>query len=108
VVGIGLIVLVLIAVVVVVRPSPLTIERAIQPPRVPKGSPAIAVLTFANRGRRTVGVTVANQPFGGTMVRTVIPKLRRGERGLRTYRLPTRHRVIRHVAPGQHHLPSLA
>jgi uncharacterized protein (DUF58 family) len=99
VVGLGLLVLVLIAVLVVVRPSPLTIERAIQPPRVPKGSPAIAVLTFANRGRRTVGVTVANQPFGGTMVRTVIPKLRRGERGLRTYRLPTRHRGIFDVGP---------
>src|SRR5690242_18259550 len=99
VLGIGLLVLALIAVLVVVRPSPLSIERAIQPPRVPKGSPAIAVLTFANRGRRTVGVTVANQPFGGTMVRTVIPKLRRGERGLRTYRLPTRRRGIFDVGP---------
>lgn len=99
VVGVGLLALVLLAVLVVVRPSPLAIDRAIQPPRVPKGSPAIAVLTFANRGRRTVGVTVANQPFGGTRVRTVIPRLRRGERGLRTYRLPTRQRGIFDVGP---------
>ena len=98
-VGLGLLGLVVVAVVVVVRPSPLTIDRAIQPPRVPKGSPAIAVLTFANRGRRTVGVTVANQPFGGSNVRTVIPRLRRGERGLRTYRLPTRKRGIFDVGP---------
>jgi uncharacterized protein (DUF58 family) len=98
-VGLGLLALVLVAGLVVVRPSPLLIDRAIQPPRVPKGSPAIAVLTFANRSRRTVGVTVANQPFGGTTVRTVIPKLRRGERGLRTYRLPTRHRGIFDVGP---------
>jgi uncharacterized protein (DUF58 family) len=98
-VGVGLLALVLIAVLVVVRPSPLAIDRAIQPPRVPKGSPAIAVLTFANRGRRTVGVTVANQPFGGARVRTVIPRLRRGERGLRTYRLPTRQRGIFDVGP---------
>lgn len=98
-VGVGLLVLVLIAVLVVMRPSPLAIDRAIQPPRVPKGSPAIAVLTFANRGRRTVGVTVANQPFGGVHVRTVIPRLRRGERGLRTYRLPTRRRGIFDVGP---------
>jgi uncharacterized protein (DUF58 family) len=98
-VGVGLLALVLIAVLVVVRPSPLAIDRAIQPPRVPKGSPAIAVLTFANRGRRTVGVTVANQPFGGSNVRTVIPRLRRGERGLRTYRLPTRRRGIFDVGP---------
>ena len=66
---------------------------------MPKGSPAIAVLTFANRGRRTVGVTVANQPFGDALVRTVIPRLRRGERGLRTYRLPTRQRGIFDVGP---------
>ena len=97
--GVGLLVLVVVAVLVVVRPSPLAIDRAIQPPRVPKGSPAIAVLTFANRGRRTVGVTVANQPFGGAQVRTVIPRLRRGERGLRTYRLPTRRRGIFDVGP---------
>lgn len=99
IVGLGLLALVLVAVLVVVRPSPLTIDRAIQPPRVPKGSPAIAVLTFANRGRRTVGTTVANQPFGATTVRTVIPRLRRGERGLRTYRLPTRQRGIFDVGP---------
>src|SRR6476469_1838460 len=98
-VGVGLLVLVVVSVLVVVRPSPLAIDRAIQPPRVPKGSPAIAVLTFANRGRRTVGVTVANQPFGGAQVRTVIPRLRRGERGLRTYRLPTRRRGIFDVGP---------
>jgi uncharacterized protein (DUF58 family) len=98
-VGVGLLALVLIAVLVVVRPSALAIDRAIQPPRVPKGSPAIAVLTFANRGRRTVGVTVANQPFGDAQVRTVIPRLRRGERGLRTYRLPTRQRGIFDVGP---------
>lgn len=98
-VGVGLLALVLLAVLVVVRPSPLQIDRAIQPPRVPKGSPAIAVLTFANRGRRTVGVTVANQPFGDARVRTVIPRLRRGERGLRTYRLPTRQRGIFDVGP---------
>lgn len=98
-VGVGVLALVLIAVLVVVRPSPLVIERAIQPPRVPKGSPAIAVLTFANRGHRTVGTTVAHQPFGGSTVRTVIPRLRRGERGLRTYRLPTRQRGIFDVGP---------
>jgi uncharacterized protein (DUF58 family) len=98
-VGVGLIALVIIAFLVVVRPSPLAIDRAIQPPRVPKGSPAIAVLTFANRGRRTVGVTVAHQPFGDHPVRTVIPRLRRGERGLRTYRLPTRQRGIFDVGP---------
>lgn len=98
-VGLGLLVMVLLGALAVVRPSPLTIDRAIQPARVPKGSPAIAVLTFANRSHRTVGVTVAHQPFGELRVRTVIPRLRRGERGLRTYRLPTRKRGIFDVGP---------
>lgn len=100
-VGIGLLVLVLVGLVAVVRPSRMEIDRAIQPARVPKGEPAIALLTFANRGRRTIGMTVANQPFGEIQVRTVIPRLRRGERGIRTYRLPTRHRGIFDVGPVQ-------
>jgi uncharacterized protein (DUF58 family) len=66
---------------------------------VPKGSPAIAFLTFANRGRRTVPVAVATQPFGSQRVRTVIPKLRGGERGTRAYRLPTKQRGIFDVQP---------
>ncbi len=99
VLGVGLLVLVAAALAVVARPSRLSITRAIQPPRVAKGSPAIAVLSFANRGRRTVGVTVAHQAFGGDHVRTTIPRLRRGERGLRTYRLPTRQRGIFDVGP---------
>ncbi|MDQ6849132.1 MAG: DUF58 domain-containing protein [Actinomycetota bacterium] len=98
-VGVGLLVLVLITLGVVARPSALSLTRAIQPPRVTKGSPAIAVLSFANKSRRTVGVTVANQPFGGAQVRTLIPRLRPGEQGLRTYLLPTRRRGIFDVGP---------
>lgn len=98
-IGLGLLAVVVLGLAAVLRPSRLRIEREIQPPRVPKGSTAIAVLSFANRGRGTVGVTVANQPFGGAMVRTVIPKLRHGERGMRTYRLPTKERGIFDVGP---------
>lgn len=98
-IGLGLLAVVLLGLLVVARPSPLVIDREIQPPRVPKGSPAVAFLTFANRGRRTVPVSVATQPFGGNRVRTVIPKLRRGERGTRAYRLPTTRRGIFDVAP---------
>ncbi len=97
--GLGLLAVVVIGFVTVARPSRLTIEREIQPPRVPKGSPAIAFLTFANRGRRTVPVSIATQPFGKQRVRTVIPKLRGGERGTRAYRLPTTRRGIFDVAP---------
>ncbi len=97
--GLGLLAVVVLGFAAVARPSRLVIDREIQPPRVPKGSPAIAFLTFANRGRRTIPVAVATQPFGAQRVRTVIPKLRGGERGTRAYRLPTTRRGIFDVAP---------
>ncbi len=98
-VGGGLVALVVVGLFSILRPPRLTIDRQIQPPRVPKGSPAIAFLSFANKGRTSVGVTVANQPFGNTRVRTVIPRLRQGESGVRTYRLPTTRRGIFDVGP---------
>jgi uncharacterized protein (DUF58 family) len=97
--GLGLLAVVLIGFAAVARPSRLVIDREIQPARVPKGSPAVAFLTFANRSRRPVPPAVATQPFGRHRVRTVIPRLRGGERGTRAYRLPTRHRGVFDVAP---------
>lgn len=97
--GAGLLAAVVFAAITVARPSQLVVDREIQPPRVPKGSPAIAFLTFANRGRRTIPVTVATQHFSEQQVRTVIPKLRGGERGTRAYRLPTTRRGIYDVEP---------
>ena len=97
--GFGLLTVVVLGFAAVARPSRLVIDREIQPPRVPKGSPAVAFLTFANRGRRAVPVAVATQPFGSQRVRTVIPRLRGGERGTRAYRLPTRQRGIFDVQP---------
>lgn len=99
VIGVGLLLVVVLGLVVVSRPSVLSIERAIQPDRVPKGSPAIAVLTVTNRGRRRTPATVASQPFGSDEVSTALPRLRQGERGLRTYRLPTRQRGIVDIGP---------
>ena len=97
--GLGLLAVVVLGFAAVARPSRLVIDREIQPPRVPKGSPAVAFLTFANRSRRSVPVAVATQPFGNHRVRTVIPRLRGGERGTRAYRLPTRQRGIFDVQP---------
>ncbi|GAB2477378.1 DUF58 domain-containing protein [Jatrophihabitans fulvus] len=98
-IGLGLLAIVVLGFGVVSQPSRLTVDREIQPPRVPKGDPAIALLSFANRGRRNHGVTVATQPFGAHRVRTVIPRLRRGEHGNRAYRLPTTRRGIFDVPP---------
>jgi uncharacterized protein (DUF58 family) len=97
--GTGLLLAVVIGAAIIARPSALSVERQIQPARVEKGSPAIALLHFANRGRGPVGVTVAGQQIGDTVVRTVIPRLRRGERGVRVYRLPTVARGVFDVGP---------
>jgi uncharacterized protein (DUF58 family) len=98
-VGLGLLVAVVLAFTAVARPSSVTIDREIQPPRVPKGQPAIALLTFVNRSRRAVPATVATQHFSAQEVRTVIPRLRGRERGTRAYRLPTTRRGIFDVEP---------
>ena len=98
-IGLGLLAVVVFGFAAVAHRSRLIIDREIQPPRVPKGSPAIAFLTFANRSRRSVPVTVATQHFSNMQVRTVIPRLRGGERGTRAYRLPTTRRGIFDVEP---------
>lgn len=100
-IGTALLLAVALGLAAVSRPSRLVVQRAIVPSRVPKGEPAIAVLDFANRGRRAVGETLAEQPFGDDTVRTVIPRLRAGEHGVRSYRLPTRQRGIFDVGPVQ-------
>ncbi|WP_375489916.1 DUF58 domain-containing protein [uncultured Jatrophihabitans sp.] len=99
IIGIGLLAAVVLGFASVARPSRVTIEREIQPPRVPKGEPAIALLTFVNRGRRPVPTTIATQHFSAQRVRTVIPSLRGRERGTRAYRLPTTRRGVYDVEP---------
>jgi uncharacterized protein (DUF58 family) len=59
----------------------------------------VAVLIVTNKGRRRSPATVASQPFGADEVSTPLPRLRQGERGLRTYRLPTRQRGIVDLGP---------
>lgn len=97
--GLGLLAVVALGLATVARPSRLVVDREIQPPRVPKGQPAIAFLTFANRARRSHPLAVATQPFGTQRVRAVIPRLRGGETGTRAYRLPTTRRGIFDVPP---------
>lgn len=94
VLGSGVLVVVAVALGWVLRPPALQIERQIHPDRVPKGAPALVYLDVANTARVKVPVTVALQPYGGTTVRVVLPELRGGERGVRTYRLPTSRRGV--------------
>jgi uncharacterized protein (DUF58 family) len=98
-IGVGLLVAVGLAVLIVLRPSPVSIERSIQPSRVAKGNPALAVLSVVNSGTRPLPPRVVTQPFGTARIPVVLPRLRRGERGLRSYRLPTSQRGIIDVEP---------
>jgi uncharacterized protein (DUF58 family) len=99
VLGAGMLVLVLGSLVQVARRPRLALERAVEPPRVEKGTPAIAVVHVTNLSRRTVAPLAIEQRLGDTPIRAVLPRLRRGEQGLRTYRLPTSQRGVYEIGP---------
>ncbi len=91
-VGAGLCLLVLGSGVHVLRRPRLTLVRAVEPPRVQKGSPAVSVVKVTNLSRRSLSPTTIVQRLGGRPVAAELPRLRPGERALRTYRLPTTRR----------------
>jgi uncharacterized protein (DUF58 family) len=99
VVGVGLIVLVAGATGHVVRRPRLELRREIEPPRVEKGRAAIAVIRATNRSRRTLAALPIEQRVGSISVNAVLPRLRGGESGLRTYRLPTTRRGVFDIGP---------
>jgi len=98
-VGVALVGAVALALAYALRRPHVRIRREIQPPRVAKGLPAIAFLEMTNVGRSPVPRTVAEQPFGDLRVRTVLPRLERGQTGMRTYRLPTSRRGVFGIGP---------
>ncbi len=99
VMGAGLLVLVGGALLYVARSPRLALERAVEPPRVEKGQPAIAVIRAVNLSWRTLSSLVIEQRLGDVTFRAELPRLRRGEAGLRTYRLPTSRRGTYSVGP---------
>ena len=99
VLGAGILVLVAGSLAYVLRRPRLGLERAVEPPRVEKGQPAIALIHATNLGRRTLAPVLIEQRLGDRPIRAHLPRLRRGERGLRTYRLPTATRGVYDVGP---------
>jgi uncharacterized protein (DUF58 family) len=93
-VGFGILLLVAGSLVHVIRRPKLDLERAVEPPRVEKGLPAIAVIHVTNLSRRALAPIAIEQRVGDTPIRARLPRLRRGEEGLRTYRLPTSRRGV--------------
>jgi len=99
IVGLAAVVLAVVGAVSVARRPRLVVERRIQPPRVPKGLPAIAYLHLSNEGRTAFPPTVATQPYGTLTVHTVLPRLAAGQSSMQTYRLPTRRRGVFPIGP---------
>lgn len=99
VLGAGLLVLVVGSVLHVARRPRLALDRAVEPPRVEKGLPAISVVHVTNLGRRSLAPLAIEQRLGDTPIRALLPRLRRGEQGLRTYRLPTSRRGVFEIGP---------
>jgi uncharacterized protein (DUF58 family) len=92
VVGVGLLVLLAGALAYVACSPRLVLERAVEPARVEKGQPAIAVIRAVNLSWRTMAGRQIEQRLGDVVFRAELPRLRKGEAGLRTYRLPTSRR----------------
>ncbi len=99
VLGAGTLMLLAAGLAWIAHPPRVRLERQVHPTRVPKGVPAIAYLQVANTGRSRLPVTVARQPYGDGVVRAVLPELRPGEQGVRTYRLPTARRGVYDLGP---------
>jgi uncharacterized protein (DUF58 family) len=97
--GVGLLLAVTGALVQVSRRPRLVLDRSIEPARVEKGSAAVAVIRAANRSRRVLLPVPIEQRLGQTTVRAELPRLRRGERVMRAYRLPTAERGVLEVGP---------
>ncbi len=99
VLGIGLVLLAAGARLYVARPSRVSLERSVEPARVEKGQPAIAVIRATNGSWHTLSGVVMEQRLGDLVYRAELPRLRPGEACLRTYRLPTSRRGTYQVGP---------
>jgi uncharacterized protein (DUF58 family) len=97
--GAGLLILLVGSIAYVVRRPRVELERAVEPPRVQKGLPAIAVVHVTNVSRRMLAPLTIEQRLGDTPIRARLPRLRPREQGLRTYRLPTSHRGVFDIGP---------
>lgn len=99
VLGCGLVVLLTGSLVYALYRPRLTLEREVEPRRVEKGMPAIALIHVANASRRALPPLAMEQRLGDDVIRSALPRLRRAERSLRTYLLPTTRRGIFDIGP---------
>jgi uncharacterized protein (DUF58 family) len=99
VLGTGIVVVTAGSLTYVLRRPRLALDRTVEPPRVEKGLPAISVVHVKNLSRRTLAPLVIDQRLGDTPIRALLPRLRKGQASLRTYRLPTFQRGVYDIGP---------
>ena len=99
VLGAGILLLLGTSISYVIRRPRLAIVRAVEPPRVQKESPAIALIHARNLSRRTLAPVGFEQRLGDETIRAYLPRLRGNEQGIRTYRLPTSRRGVFDIGP---------
>lgn len=90
---------VVLALAAVSVPPRLTVEREVDPQRVPRGDLAVGLVRVSNDGRRPVPAVVATDRVGGQEVPVALPRLAGGAKRTTTYRLPTEQRGIVSVGP---------
>lgn len=97
--GAGLLVIVVVSVAYVLHRPRLQLRRVVEPGRVHKGQPALAVVEATNRGRRSAGPVAVEQRFAGDPVPGELPRLRPGETTRQAFPLPTDRRGTYQVGP---------
>lgn len=90
---------VVLALVAVAVPPRLSVEREVDPLRVPRGDLAVGLVKVRNDGRRPSPAAVATDRVGPTDVVVTLPRLAGGARRTTTYRLPTHKRGVVTVGP---------
>ncbi len=77
----------------------LVVSREVEPAKVARGDPAVAVLRVGNDGRRALSGLRARDRFGETEQTVALPRLPRGATRIVTYPLPTHARGEITVGP---------
>jgi uncharacterized protein (DUF58 family) len=80
------------------RPG-VELERAVVPPRVVRGEPAVAELTLTNPGRRSLPPLMARDRVGDRPVDALLPRTPAGSTCRASFPLPTARRGVVDVGP---------
>lgn len=98
-IGAGLVALVVGAIAHAAYSPRIQLSRSLEPARVEKGQPAVALIEVTNPSRRPLAPIAIEQSLGGDPIRARLPRLRPREMAIRAYRLPTSTRGTYEIGP---------